>query len=281
MGISGAWPPMGGAGQGGPHLRLAAAPNTSLAKGIRPTSWTWISDRANVKFGCGAAFIQVDGKASRNRRKRSDEDVASALRESGRRLKLLGASPPVYAGYSWTSTRVASPPSVTTVEDEDSVKDLLSPAPRENQGGKFNKAWKVASDPDSLALALEKLKRDFFAESNAAPRARKQQDVLALADAVAGGRDPFPLGVSTVLKFAAALKEAGFKSGTQNTSEPFESLTSSGTMSLGRRSSAPLTWRSGPWREAGGPVVGHRRSSWATSRRRARTSGQGSSCFQS
>jgi hypothetical protein len=73
----------------------------------------------------------------------------------------------------------------------------------------------VASQPDRLDQAVEVLKKDFFSESNSAPRARRQQDVETLAEMVNRGVDPFPLQPSTVLKFAAAIKAAGFSSGPQ------------------------------------------------------------------
>eukprot|EP00439_Symbiodinium_sp_Y106_P058953 s2183_g8.t1 len=117
--------------------------------------------------------------------------------------------PRSHAGPSWgrcARTARGGAPS----EETSSVKP--------NHGAKFAKALDIARNEDSLAQAVSELKDKFFSDSNKAPQARKEADVLELITTLAKRGPAFPLVPQRVHEFGAVLKSASYKSGS-NTSE--------------------------------------------------------------
>ena len=70
----------------------------------------------------------------------------------------------------------------------------------------------MANSAEDLGEAVRVLKQGFFADSNRAARAAREQEAELLLRTVAKRSDPFPLSSATLIKFSAALKAAGFKS---------------------------------------------------------------------
>ena len=66
-----------------------------------------------------------------------------------------------------------------------------------NKGTKFNKALDIARNKQDLAEAVRNLEDKFYADSNKAPQARKEADVLELVTAITAGAQAFPLTPKT------------------------------------------------------------------------------------
>eukprot|EP00439_Symbiodinium_sp_Y106_P022599 s5809_g2.t2 len=138
-------------------------------------------------------------------------DLMIDLRTDRENRKLLGSAGVLFAGSSFETTARHKRSLGAAVR-------LHLPGPKaapNHRGTKFAKALEIATSDVDLQKALEDFEGDFFSKTNLAPRARRHKDALDLATAVNLGRDPFPLVPAVVLKFAAALKKAGFKSGSQ------------------------------------------------------------------
>ena len=84
-----------------------------------------------------------------------------------------------------------------------------------NKGTKFNKALDIARNKQDLAEAVRNLEDKFYADSNKAPQARKEADVLELVTAITAGAQAFPLTPKTVKEFGATLLSAEYKSAEQ------------------------------------------------------------------
>eukprot|EP00435_Cladocopium_sp_Y103_P064597 s1794_g26.t1 len=101
------------------------------------------------------------------------------------------------------------------LQAEEQVRDK----PKElRQHGSMEKAVMIAKLP-SFSSAVKKFRGRFFARSSLASRKSKREEVLKLAKAVTRGKPTLPLAKETVESVAAALKEAGMKSGSQYLAE--------------------------------------------------------------
>ncbi|CAE7395168.1 unnamed protein product [Symbiodinium natans] len=155
------------------------------------------------------AALQVNGKGGSHRKL---PDFTDALRKLGddRKLKAtLGPSPALFAGPSVTSRATPSPATRTRPPLGEACRHLAT------KGAKFNKALDVARNKEALAEAVRILEGKFFADSNKAPQARKEADVLELMTAIASGGHAFPLTPKSVIEFGATLLSAGYKSAEQ------------------------------------------------------------------
>ena len=81
-----------------------------------------------------------------------------------------------------------------------------------------NDAINIAKSRRFLRM-VDKFKKKFFAKSSEKSRLCKRAEVMKLAKQVAGDRQPLPLDKDTVEGVAAALKEAGLRSGQQYMTE--------------------------------------------------------------
>ena len=176
--------------------------------------------RPQLGAGCGiwAHFgpsndtaVATHGKDGGHRRQPNFADLALRQLGDDRKLKAtLSRTPALFVGPAprlKTRERSSHPPSVPAAET------CLLPAT--NNGAKFSKALHVARDKEVLNDAVDDLKAKFYADSNKAPQARKEADVLELLTALTSGRQAFPLTPQLVLEFGASLQAAGYKSGEQ------------------------------------------------------------------
>ena len=163
-----------------------------------------------------------DGKNRGNPQRRNPKNVdglSGAVEKS--MCRVLGRPPPRFVGSARRPPvhRARRPADLCGRASPDRV-GRRQPGERESRAeatktGKFAEALSVAQEPDKLEAAVAMLKKDFFAQSNQAPVAKKQHDVETLALAVCGRREAFPLRPDTVVKVAAALKAASFRSADQ------------------------------------------------------------------
>ena len=152
------------------------------------------------------------GSHGRNRGQRNYADLAMrALSDDGKAKRTLGKSPATFLGNFVPKPLARTSSSTGTEAPHPGGADVTRP----NEGAKFKRALDIARNTEALEDAVALIKVKFFAESNKGPQARKEADVLELAEALAKGTGPFPLTPQRVVEFGAALKGADYKSGEQ------------------------------------------------------------------
>ena len=125
--------------------------------------------------------------------------------------KLLGKATPTFwrapsaSQASRRPTRASATSSIASTEAPNDEPRASKPAGR---GSKLEVALRASSAFD-LEQAVRVLKQGFFAESNQAPR---EQEAERLLQPVVKRPDPFLLTTSSLVKCAASLKAAGYKS---------------------------------------------------------------------
>ncbi|CAE7468205.1 unnamed protein product [Symbiodinium sp. CCMP2592] len=177
-------------------------------KGIWPTGLS----AANTAIEPYGSLTSIGGQ--RALQNLAPRNLVSDLRTDKENKKVLGKAGFFSASLSFETT------TFTTRRKGGRGADVRLPLPGpiaapNHRGSKFAKALEIAASEPDLQKALEDFEGDFFSKTNVAPRARRHKDALDLATALNSGRDPFPLVPAVVLKFAAALKKAEFKSGVQ------------------------------------------------------------------
>ena len=156
------------------------------------------------------SVIQAHGTHGRDRRQPDFQDLALRRIEGDRKNKgTLGRSPAIFGG---ATPPVEAPRPPTGPKNTEGVEFASFKA---NNGEKFKKALDIARNPDYLSAAVAEFRDKFFADSNKAPQARRECDVLELATTLAKASPAFPLTPNRVVEFGAALKAAGYKSGEQ------------------------------------------------------------------
>ena len=86
----------------------------------------------------------------------------------------------------------------------------------QGEGGKLMKeALQLARNPKAIEQARRKLCQEFSSSSSRRAKEVKRTEVLQLAASVAGHGRPLPVSTDVVEKVSAALKAAGFRSGSQ------------------------------------------------------------------
>ncbi|CAE7825569.1 unnamed protein product [Symbiodinium sp. CCMP2592] len=155
--------------------------------------------------------LATHGTNGGHRQQPAFEDLAlRRLKEDTKNKQLLGRSPALFGG----APVFGGPIKATRRQAENQpVEDHLPQ--KLNHGAKFKKALDIARNELDLERAVDDLKGKFYADSNKAPQARKEADVLELAATLCKGRPAFPATPTLVVKFAAALRAAGYKSGAQ------------------------------------------------------------------
>ena len=209
------YPKASSAAPAGLHMG-SRSPGRSLQEGSRDTS----AGGPRLGTGCGLwahlgpsnhPAVATHGANGGHRRQPDFKDLALRRLDGDRKHRLmLGRSPALFLGPTLQPTGRKR---VGTELTTPAAETVLFPAT--NNGAKFNKALDVARNKEALADAVDDLKAKFYSDSNKAPQARKEADVVELLSTLTAGQQAFPLRPQLVVEFGAALQAAGYKSGEQ------------------------------------------------------------------